>query len=171
MLLADDERFCVDANQGACLLLRSSRDHLLAKPLDEWLPSEEREALKANWAELLERGTLASHMHLRVPPGEPEPVGLTATAHVVPGRHLVIMSSPVSTEPAADDAPETPISAREREILALVAAGETTGNMARVLFISQETVKRHVKNAMTKLDARTRAQAVAIAVRRGELTI
>jgi PAS domain-containing protein len=36
-LLADDERQCVDANPGACRLLRVSRNQLLARPIDDWL--------------------------------------------------------------------------------------------------------------------------------------
>jgi DNA-binding NarL/FixJ family response regulator len=173
VLLADDDRRFVDANRGACLLLRATKERLLARALDEWLPLEERDALAAAWAELLERGALASRMNMRVPPGQSETVDFAATAHVVPGRHLMILSSP-TTGPAgasSEHAVNVVMSSREREVMQLVAAGETTPDMAERLFISEETVRRHVKNAMTKLDARTRAQAVAIAVRRGELAI
>jgi DNA-binding CsgD family transcriptional regulator len=173
VLLADDERRCIDANQGACQLLRVTRGYLLAKPLDEWFPADERESMEAAWAEFLKRGALASRVRVRVPPGESATVDFTATAHVVPGRHLVILSPPgaAGAPDAAGGANRAAMSAREREVMELVAAGATTDQMAGRLFISQETVRRHVKNAMTKLDAHTRAQAVAIAVRRGELTV
>lgn len=171
VLLADDERRCIDANHGACRLLRVTRNHLLARPLDEWLPAGDRESMQATWADLLQRGAVAGRIHLRVPPGEPAAVEFTATAHVVPGRHLVILSplEVAGASAAADGAHGAAMSAREREVMELVAAGATTDQVAGRLFISQETVRRHVKNVMTKLDAHTRAQAVAIALRRGEL--
>jgi DNA-binding CsgD family transcriptional regulator len=173
VLLADDERRCVDANHGACRLLRVTRNHLLARPLDEWLRAGDRGSIKAAWEDLLQRGAVAGRLHVRVPPGESAAVEFTATAHVVPGRHLVILSPPevAGASTAAHDAHRAAMSRREREVMELVAAGATTDQMAGRLFISQETVRRHVKNAMTKLDAHTRAQAVATAVRRGELTV
>ena len=54
---------------------------------------------------------------------------------------------------------------REREILQLLADGLSNGDVAGRLFISQETVKSHVRHILTKLEADTRTQAVAIALR------
>lgn len=58
---------------------------------------------------------------------------------------------------------------REIEILQLVAEGCSTGTIASALFISPETVKSHVANAMARLGASSRAHAVALAYRRGLL--
>jgi DNA-binding NarL/FixJ family response regulator len=58
------------------------------------------------------------------------------------------------------------LSAREQDILSLLASGMTTRAIAGALFISPETVRTYVRRAMEKLDAQTRTQAVAIAVRR-----
>jgi DNA-binding NarL/FixJ family response regulator len=58
---------------------------------------------------------------------------------------------------------------REREVLQLLADGLNGEQAAQRLFISGETVRTHVRNAMEKLDAQTRAHAVAIALRRGEI--
>lgn len=69
------------------------------------------------------------------------------------------------TVPAAPARRPT-ISAREQEILSLLASGMTTKEIAGALFISPETVRTYVRRAMEKLEARTRTQAVAIAVRR-----
>jgi DNA-binding NarL/FixJ family response regulator len=55
---------------------------------------------------------------------------------------------------------------REREILRLLADGRTNEEIGRQLSISAETVRTHVRNAMAKLDAGTRTQAVASALRR-----
>jgi DNA-binding NarL/FixJ family response regulator len=57
------------------------------------------------------------------------------------------------------------LTAREREILQLLADGMSNGDVAERLFISQETVKSHVRHILTKLEADTRTQAVAIALR------
>ena len=54
---------------------------------------------------------------------------------------------------------------REREILQLLADGMSNADVAGQLFISQETVKSHVRHLLTKLEADTRTQAVAIALR------
>jgi len=50
---------------------------------------------------------------------------------------------------------------RQLEILQLIAAGETTTEIARRLFLSPETVRWHVKAILRKLKARTRAEAAA----------
>jgi len=62
-----------------------------------------------------------------------------------------------------------PLSAREREVLALLAAGESGAQIAKVLVLSPETVRTHIRNAMLKLGASSRAQAVALALYRQEI--
>jgi two-component system, NarL family, response regulator len=54
---------------------------------------------------------------------------------------------------------------RQREILQLLANGESTTVAARELDLSEETVKTHTKNALARLEARNRTHAVAIALR------
>ena len=57
------------------------------------------------------------------------------------------------------------LTAREREILQLLADGMSNADAAAKLFISQETVKSHVRHILAKLEADTRTHAVAIALR------
>ena len=59
---------------------------------------------------------------------------------------------------------------REIEVLQLVADGFGSGQIARRLWVSEETVKTHVANVLDKLGAVTRAHAVAVAMRRGLIT-
>ena len=54
---------------------------------------------------------------------------------------------------------------RQRQILQLLANGESTTVAARRLDLSEETVKTHTKNALARLEAKNRTHAVAIAVR------
>ena len=65
--------------------------------------------------------------------------------------------------PTADQ--DEMLTAREREILQLLADGMSNADVAAKLFISQETVKSHVRHILAKLEADTRTQAVAIALR------
>jgi len=59
------------------------------------------------------------------------------------------------------------LTAREVEVLREVAEGNRNKDIAHRLFISEETVKVHIKHIMDKLDANDRTQAISIAVRRG----
>jgi DNA-binding CsgD family transcriptional regulator len=58
---------------------------------------------------------------------------------------------------------------RERQVLRLVAEGRATKQIARALSITERTVKFHLASAAHKLGAQTRAQAAALATRRGLL--
>lgn len=59
------------------------------------------------------------------------------------------------------------LTAREIEVLRHIAGGNRNRDIAEKLFISEETVKVHIKHIMDKLGASDRTQAVAIALRRG----
>ena len=62
------------------------------------------------------------------------------------------------------------LSKREREIMDLLAQGLTGEDVAERLVLSSETVKTHIRNAMSKLEAHTRVHAVAIALREGYIS-
>jgi len=67
----------------------------------------------------------------------------------------------------AEHASDEDLTIRELEVLREVAGGSRNHEIASRLFISEETVKVHVKHIMEKLGASDRTQAVAIAIRRG----
>jgi len=58
-----------------------------------------------------------------------------------------------------------PLSPREREVLRLLADGAAYAEIGSTLYLSPDTVRAHAQRAMTKLGARTRTQAVALALR------
>ncbi len=59
---------------------------------------------------------------------------------------------------------------REIEVLQLISEGLVNREIGRMLFLSEETVKSHVRHLLAKLQARSRAHAVAVGFRRGLLT-
>ena len=67
----------------------------------------------------------------------------------------------------AEHMADEPISARELEVLSLMAAGKRNKEIAGELSIAEDTVKMHVRNILSKLQVNDRTEAVTIALRRG----
>jgi len=67
----------------------------------------------------------------------------------------------------ADHAADDSLTPREIEVLRLIAAGNANKLVADRLSITEETVKAHVKNILSKLDANDRTHAVTIGLKRG----
>ncbi len=95
-----------------------------------------------------------------MPPGQM----VEAIRHVHAGRKRI---PPEVAAHIAEHLGEETLTGRELEVLREVASGNRNRDIAERLFISEETVKVHVKHLMEKLGASDRTQAVAIAVRRG----
>jgi DNA-binding CsgD family transcriptional regulator len=81
------------------------------------------------------------------------------------------MPSTVLGERISTVDPDRVLSARELEVLALVARGFLTGDIAAELFLSPNTVRVHMRNILGKLRANTRAHAVAIAISTGLIRV
>jgi len=73
-------------------------------------------------------------------------------------------------EPAMKEEQRDDLTPREREVLQLVAEGATNKEIAASLYLSEHTVNFHMKNILSKLHLRNRAQAVAYAIRTGLVT-
>ena len=68
-----------------------------------------------------------------------------------------------------EEGPAAPLSEREREVLTLMAAGETNAEIAARLYLSPHTIKEHASSVYRKLGVRNRAEAVRQAERLGLL--
>lgn len=187
MLIADDQRRWVTGNAAACDLLGIAREEIPWRTMDDFTPPSERSRLEEQWGRFLTSGAAEGWYQLYVPDRGAVSVEFSATANVLPARHLSVFIPPARsftsaqlesgshrrpswTAIAAEGGGRLQLTSREREIMTLIASGLQTPEMAERLFVSQETVKSHVQNAMSKLGSRTRAHAVAIALVTGEIT-
>ena len=165
--LLDGRRVNVEVNAALSRLLGLPHDELLGTRVEEHLAPEECATIEEEWRELWEAGDWTGERTAVRGDGTRLRVGYAARTGEIGGRKLVIL---VLTQTEPEHAPARPssqlaeLTPREREILHLVALGRSSPEIAAELVISPETVRTHVRNAMAKLGARTRAQLVAIAL-------
>ncbi len=86
----------------------------------------------------------------------------TGTASLSPAL-VTRLTQALHRAPSRD--PLSPLSRREREVLQLIARGQSNRQIARQLGIGEETVKTHVSSVLTKLDLQDRVQAAIFALR------
>jgi len=186
MLIADDQRRWVTGNAAACDLLGITHEEVPWRRMDDFTPANERRRLEERWEEFLISGTAEGWYQLSVPDRGPVSVEFSATANVLPARHLSVFVSPddafsgqaeiaLAREAAwkpvvAESGGRVQLTEREREVMTLVASGLQSGDVAERLFLSPETIKSHVHNVLGKLGAHTRAHAVAIALVTGQIS-
>ena len=84
---------------------------------------------------------------------------------VIDPRDLEALIAAGAPQPAAETA--TPLTAREREVLRMLADGAANKTIAWKLGISEHTVKFHVAQILAKLNAGTRTEAVTLGIRQG----
>lgn len=186
MLIADDQRRWVTGNGAACDLLGIAAKEVPWRTMDDFTPPSERRRLEKQWKAFLTSGAAEGWYPLYVPHRGQVPLEFSATANVLPARHLSVFIPPDKpsneqaesalaletawTPEVAKRSGRPPLTERELEVMTLVASGLQSGAIAERLFVSPETVKSHVHNAMGKLGAHTRAHAVAIALVTGQIS-
>jgi PAS domain S-box-containing protein len=164
-LLDEDRRF-VDANEAALTLLGQTRGGVIGRHSTDLMVAAERTDAVRRWHVLVERGEYSDRQTYVRPDGREVQVHFAGRMTEIHGRRLaafvvdaaVPRSTPATGRPVADVTP------REREVIRLIALGANSRDIAAELFISTETVRSHVRNAMRKLGVRTRAQLVAISL-------
>jgi PAS domain S-box-containing protein len=168
MVLADEDRRFVEANDAALELLGRKREELIGMPVADTITPSERERSAREWQAFMRTGEHTGTRKVVRADGSEVQIEVAARFLRVGGRQLA-----VSVTLAIGDVPVIPQSAgahhgaltnREREVVTLIALGHETSQIADGLLVSPETVRTHVRNAMSKLGARTRAQLVAIAL-------
>ena len=177
MVLLDERRRHVDANGAYVKLLGYTRDELIGRPVYAFVAGGPL-ASPAEWAAKLQTGHFTGEADLVCADGSNIAVQWAATTEVVTGRRLVLFVA-LSTSRWGPrfrrDIPSEPepgtLSDRQREIVRLVALGSTGPEIAAELQIAHDTVRTHVRNAMTKVGARSRAHLVAKALGDGHVLV
>jgi PAS domain S-box-containing protein len=175
MALVDDQRVYVDVNGALVQLLGHRRDTLIRRHVYDHV-ADGPLLSRSEWAAALRGGEFNGAAELLCADGSTAAVQWAASTEVVTGRRLVLFVA-LSTSrwgsrsrpPAAASPPPggAALSRREREIVSHVAHGSSGPEIAAELQISHETVRTHVRNAMVKLGARSRAHLVAKALGEG----
>lgn len=170
MTLVDDERVYVDVNGAYVNLVGYRRDALVGRHVYDFVAGGPL-ASPAEWAAALKAGDFTGEAELLCADGATAAVQWAAGTEIVTGRRLILFVA-LSTSRwggryrrAATTAPRAgELSRREREIVHHVAQGSSGPEIAAELQIAHDTVRTHVRNAMSKLGARSRAHLVAKAL-------
>ncbi len=167
IVLLNDQRQIVEINDAALSLFGGDRKDVLGGSMADSIRPAERDLAASEWKAFLRSGEYSGTRALVRADGSEVQIDFAARLAVIAGRRVAIYVAAendpsLSTSPASKG--ELPLTKREREVVTLIALGRETDQIADELHISRETVRTHVRNAMSKLDAHTRAQLVAIAI-------
>lgn len=172
LIAAGDDRVIKRINGRWSEVFGYTSDLVVGAKLDELLAPESKPGIAMRWSDLMASGASTARIAILYADGTRVEIRYLAVANAVPGTHLALFLTEQAT-PSTFGRPRGrragQLTLREQESLRLVALGLTTTGAAERLGISPETVRTHVRNAMNKLGARTRAQAIAVAMRDGEI--
>ena len=189
MLLADDDRRYVNANTAALVLLGYDLPTLRTMRIDDLALPEVRPFLDDVWRDFLDQGGSIGQFAVLRSDGTAVEIHFNATANVRPGLHLSLFINPLVTgdggeldvdegkssleEPvrAVRERTGTLLDSTERTVITLLALGLSWHEVADRLGVSAADVREVMQTAMDKLGARTRAHAVSIAMRAGEIDL
>jgi PAS domain S-box-containing protein len=174
MVLVDETRRIVDVNPAFQRLVGARRSALIGRPLWELVVGGPLMTAE-EWVAHLAQRHFTGEALLRCADGGSVAVQWGADTAFVTGRPMVLFVALGTSRwgrrfrraPQDGDQRAGELTGREREIVALVALGATGREIADELHISHDTVRTHVRNAMSKLHARSRAHLVAKAMADG----
>ncbi len=174
MVIVDNERGYRAGNRAARLLFRLSLAELLERRIEDLTLPHMHKLLESAWTRLLRGECVTGQNEMELPDGSLLTILYSAIPNLLPGLHLIVFApadwpeDELGTTDEFDGAlAPGPLSARERAVMTLVAAGASSNQIAEELTISSETVRTHVQNALRKLGASNRAHAIALAMQHG----
>ena len=173
MVLLDEERRTVDANPAYLGLLGRRRAAVIGRPISDFVV-DGPVATTGEWRAALAQDEFAGVADMVRADGDTVTVQYAGHPETATGKRLVLFVA-LSTahagrrlrDRAGAAGPVEALSRREEEVVRLIGAGSTGPEIADELQISHHTVRTHAVNAMTKLNARSRAQLVAKALAGG----
>jgi DNA-binding CsgD family transcriptional regulator len=172
MALVDRDRRIVAANDAAIELYQYPREEVIGSDAgQETVPPEPDHSA---WEQLVETNELYAERVVKAGSGALMRVSFAAHGTTVSGEWLALFVTlsaqlePDGTELIGSLASPrlgqagSKLTRRELEVVRLVAMGASTRRIAAELYLSPATIRSHVRNAMVKTNAHTRAQLVAI---------
>lgn len=170
MVLVDAERRIVEVNAAFVGLLGRAKGAVLGRRLFTFVAGGPL-ATPSEWRAALLQGRFTGEASLLHATGAEIAVQWAAATEVATGRRLVLFVALNTSRwgarfrrPVGGGPLRSALTQREREVVQHVALGDTGPEIASELGISHQTVRTHVRNAMTKLEARSRAHLVAKAL-------
>ena len=172
MALLDDDRRHVEVNGSYLQLLGFPRAALVGHPVYEFITGGPMLTAR-QWHAVLRLQQFVGVAEFRREDGARMTAEFAGHPESVTGRRLVLVvviqatrwpRTPTRRGPAAEVRNLTP---RELEVVELVALGLSGPEIGVELHLAHNTVRTHIRNAMSKLDARSRAQLVARALGEG----
>lgn len=179
MALVDRERRYVAVNDAVVELYQYGREDVIGELAGRTAYQDDAAAGDADWDTLLTTNELYGERVVEHGSGAPMRVSyaahttkvngrwlalfVTLSAHLEPGGEELIGAAP----PEVTTSQSKALTPREREVVRRVALGRSTRQIAADMYLSPATVRSHVRNAMVKTGAHTRAQLVAIALGEG----
>lgn len=174
MVLVDSNRRFVQVNGAFAKLVGYSPRQLVGRPFRE-LVSHGPTLPERRWRKLLARSEFVGVTDLVRGDGSKVKVEFAGHPETVTGQRFVLLVAMRTgrrlreTSFTAEDSRVGTLSARELEVVDLAAAGLSGPEIAEKLYVSHNTVRAHVRNAMRKVGARSRTQLVAKVLAEGVL--
>jgi PAS domain S-box-containing protein len=164
--ILDERRRLVDINPAGLRLLCQTAAPAAGEPAEGAIAPPERQRSEADWRQLLRDGSLnGTRTLIRADGAEVEVMFAAVVESVAGGRLAIYTLTPAGAKPVEGEGgleiSSASLTAREAQVVRLIARGLDTSEIATALHVSPNTVRSHVRNAMSKLSARTRAQLVA----------
>lgn len=173
MVLANEQRVQVEVNSAYAKLLHRRRSSLIGRPLYEFVRGGPLLS-DPEWRELMSREEVVGEACMLLPRDGSVVVQWAGYPEIVTGRRYILFVALTTFRSGRHfrrqvEAQEEDglLSERELEIVRLIALGESGPEIADQLHITHNTVRTHVRNAMIKTGARSRAHLVAKALGQG----
>lgn len=167
MALLDERRCHVEVNGAYVSLLGYPPGELRGRPVYQFIVGGPK-ATAAEWQRTIRGTPFTGQSEMRCSDGHTVSVQWAATPEQVTGRRLVLFVALSTSRWGAHPrrshrgpVSRLPLTARELEIVRLIALGSTGPEIADELRIAHDTVRSHARNAMVKSGARSRAHLVA----------
>jgi PAS domain S-box-containing protein len=169
IMLVDADGEIREMNDSAAELFGGGDGLADGRRFTDFLPADAAGAWERDWKTLRDHGQISAEAVVVSREGQQVAVDIRARAYYRPGLHLVLVG--VRADERSHGHEPTILTPREREIFRMLALGFNAPEIADRLFLSPATVRTHVQNGVGRLGAKTRVQAVAMALTKGEISL